>query len=157
MEPQTNELNGTPLQLVLPLRASTEVQVADKQFSDVRLELKAGLVEIGTRPIASVSKVEVKRLETFAPPAAIQVSAQGMVNSGGWSQPQLQQRRVTQDGFIEFDFVAKPPSEAASQAFVGISATTQVPEPPNFRGVRIFAATNSKEATIEYRTEVTVE
>jgi hypothetical protein len=52
---------------------------------------------------------------------------------------------VTPEGIIEFDFVAKPPEGLATQAFQSISAVTTVPEPSNFRGVRVFAQTNSEE------------
>ncbi|RYD71418.1 MAG: carboxypeptidase regulatory-like domain-containing protein, partial [Verrucomicrobiaceae bacterium] len=134
---------GEPASITLPLRASKEVVITSGENSEVRLDLKAGLVEIGTQLVYSVSSVGVRFIPTFAPPSMLEVSAQGMVNTGGWSQAKLRQRGVTPEGIIEFDFVAKPPEGMATQAFAPISATAYVPQPSNFRGVRVYAHTNN--------------
>jgi hypothetical protein len=139
-------ITGEPFQVTLPLRGSKEVVVTTGEVSEVRLDLKAGLVEIGTRLVSSLTSVKVRVLPTFAPPSMLEVSAEGMVNTGGWSNAQLRQRRVTPEGIIEFDFVAKPPEGMATQAFAPISAKTNVSQPENYRGVRVFTQSNSGEA-----------
>lgn len=141
--------NQSLLPRFLPLVASKEVEVTAGQFTEVRLDMKPGFIVTGTRKISSVSSVKLRVLPTFAPPAMIEVSAEGMVNTGGWSNGLLLQRGITPEGIIEFDFVANPPTGIVTQAFAPISAVTTVPQPSNFRGVRVFAQSNSKEAQLE--------
>lgn len=143
-------------------RDSKVVQVTAGQFSEVRLNMQLDPVENDLRKIASVSSVEIRVLPTLAPPSMIEVSSKGMVSAGGWSNGQLRQRGITPDGIIEFDFVAKPPPGIVTQVLTPIpvvtivshvltpiSAVTTVPQPPNFRGVRVFAQSNSKEPLFE--------
>ena len=117
----------------------------------MRLDLKPAPVQAGTQKVASVSSVELRAMPVFPPLIShVQVVAEGMVNTGGWSDGQLRLRGMTPDGIVEFDFVAKPPTGVVTQALAPISAAVAtLPQPSDFRGVRVFAQTNSKEALIE--------
>lgn len=145
------QVNGDIMPTVIstPLRDFKDAYVT-MQFSEVRLDLKPIPVRADTHKVASVSSVEIRVVPVLPPLISrVQVVAEGVVNTGGWSDGQLRLRGMTPDGIIEFDFVAKPPTGIVTQAFAPISAVTTVPQPSSFRGVRVFAQSNSKEALLE--------
>lgn len=85
-------------------------------------------------------------------PPQYQIEAKGEVRTGGWSNPKLTAVVYVHppaDGIYEYTFTATPPSGMATQAITPISATEPLTSTPaGFRGVRVRAETNSKEAII---------
>ena len=83
--------------------------------------------------------------------AHVTVTARGSVPSGGWKNPRLRPRNTNSgSGMAEFDFVAQPPPPGApvTQAVVTFTASTTVERTADFRGVRVYARTNRKEAEL---------
>lgn len=79
------------------------------------------------------------------------VAAEGHVTTGGWKSPELRPRPIastTSDGFLEFNFVARPPAPGTvvSELVSPVSASRLVNVPANFQGVRVYSANNSVEA-----------
>ena len=110
-------------------------------------------VVAGTQPptsrkvlVASVDEVTARLIPTFAPPTEVLVEAEGFVSTGGWSAPELRLRNDAQDGYLEFDFVARPPAPGSivTQAFQRVTASRQVPVPTTFVGIRVHAQGNTK-------------
>lgn len=82
---------------------------------------------------------------------ALTISANGDVNSGGWSTPTLSPWSCTvppSDGLLDLDFLAAPPPAGVivTQGFVPIRAHLVLPVPAWVRGVRVHAAQNSVES-----------
>jgi hypothetical protein len=138
-----------PMPVILPLRGSTEVNVVKSQFTETTVQLRPGLVEIGLVSIATVNEAKFRYIPTLVAPTLIQVSATGMVPTGGWGMGTLRYRGTTDEGIVEFDFLGKKPTGIVTQAFAPISATTQIDQPENFRGVRVYSATNNIKAVRE--------
>ncbi len=92
--------------------------------------------------IYRVTDVQVRELRTSPP--RLQITARGRTRTGGWSDPELRGPRPRANGVYEFRFVAQPPEGMSTQALTPIRATVTIPRPPNYRGVRIISASNSK-------------
>ncbi|WP_367372159.1 hypothetical protein [Pseudomonas lini] len=105
--------------------------------------------------MASVMKVvdvQLTLLKSYPP--QLHISAIGLVNSGGWTNPRLEPRIYLQfppDGIQDFDFVADPPQRPAIQPILPIAASELWENPPldKLKGVRIHSANNSIEAYLE--------
>jgi hypothetical protein len=81
-------------------------------------------------------------------PAKVGIIAMGTVRSAGWTNETLSAWEYIvppADGIYEFDFLAQPPAETSADVMTDITASTLMEMPENFRGVRIYAETNSKE------------
>jgi hypothetical protein len=100
--------------------------------------------------VDSVDSVELAILKSNPPKLSIEAS--GRVPTAGWSSPELAPHVYVQaplDGIYDFDFVGQPPPADHIVAQVGspISASLVLEKiPAGLRGVRIHAASNSKEA-----------
>lgn len=100
------------------------------------------------KTIYEVNAVSVKLLKTH--PARWQVSATGTVTSSGWTKPRLIPHvyvHPPQDGFMEFDFVAEPPTGIHLPVLQPVAAQAVTPVPGWARGVRVIAQTNAVSAT----------
>jgi hypothetical protein len=95
--------------------------------------------------VMNVNDVQLTDLLSF--PARWVITAYGHVPTGGWTNPQLEQRVYVAppvDGVIDFDFVAQPPGGLAPDIVLPISAHTGVIFlPPWAKGVRVNSASNS--------------
>lgn len=89
-------------------------------------------------------------------PRLLLVSALGRVVSAGWEQPQLiahGRHRLSDDGILDFDFVAKPPTGPTREALYPIVAhATWSGDIDRLQGVRIHAARNSVEEPMTHAT-----
>jgi hypothetical protein len=111
--------------------------------------------------MVSIAKVysirEVKigfTLSTDGAPPAMTVDATGMVNSGGWSQPELGVWMYIvppADGILSMDFMATPPSPGTivTMGFTEVHAQLLMPVPSWVKGVRVHGATNSVEQMLD--------
>ena len=90
----------------------------------------------------TVGPVEAAVLRTTTG-AVLRVNASGSVTTSGWGLPELRQKRVTAEGIVEFEFLAKKPTGITLQVISPIQASTGVPLPANAKGVRAISATNS--------------
>jgi hypothetical protein len=100
-----------------------------------------------------VYKVDAVRFTLLkSKPPQYQIDAKGEVRTGGWSSPKLTPVVYVHppaDGMYDYTFSATPPSGAATQAITPISASEPLKSTPKgFRGVRVRAETNTKEAII---------
>jgi hypothetical protein len=102
--------------------------------------------------VMKVVDVDLKILKSNPP--QLHISAIGLVNSGGWTNPRLEPRIYVQfppDGIQDFDFVADPPQGPAIQVILPVAASELWENPPldKLKGVRIHSATNSIVAYLE--------
>jgi hypothetical protein len=85
-------------------------------------------------------------------PPEYRIDATGKTPTSGWSNAELSAVVYVQpppDGIYDFHFNAEPPSGIPAQVFTPISATKILEKMPNgFRGVRVHAASNKKEALL---------
>jgi hypothetical protein len=130
---------------------TVDVKVTENQVVDLIINLAARTTAGEPRLIYTVDEVTLSPSETLGPIAAIHVSAKGTARTSGWSNPQLRVRNTRTDGIVELDFVAVPPDGAVLPVLSPVSATAEVKIPANFRGVQVFAETNSKEALLQPR------
>jgi hypothetical protein len=102
--------------------------------------------------VYSVENVGVERLITIPEnPPAISVAAQGWVPTTGWSHPDLSPWiyiMPPQDGILDLDFVATPPSGIVLEVFTKIAVIKAFPVPRWVVGVRVHSSTNQIEAKI---------
>lgn len=98
--------------------------------------------------ILEITDLHVSILESFPP--QIRVTAFGTVPTGGWTNPQLVPYTYVQappDGIYDFDFVATPPTEPATQVISPIRVRMTVTD-QNIKGIRAHASLNSKEVLV---------
>lgn len=102
--------------------------------------------------VYSVDHVDVEALITIPEnPRAISVSAAGWVPTSGWSRPDLAPWMYIvppQDGILDLDFVASPPTGMVLQVLAKISVVRSLQVPHWVKGVRVHASTNAIEKTI---------
>lgn len=92
--------------------------------------------------IYSVESISFTLLKSMPP--QLQITVMGMVTSTGWKNPQLKPLRSTPEGLFEFDFVADQPAGVVADVMQPIAATFRYKNiPGNFKGVRIYAQSNS--------------
>lgn len=81
------------------------------------------------------------------------IDAKGKTRSAGWSGPKLSAVAYVQappDGIYDLNFIAEPPSGVSAQALTLISVHDVLGKmPKGFRGVRVHATSNTKEAILE--------
>jgi hypothetical protein len=86
-------------------------------------------------------------------PPEYRIDATGKTTTAGWSKSELSAVVYIQpppDGIYDYHFVAEPPSGMSSQLLTPISAQKVLEKMPNgFRGVRVRATSNTKEALLE--------
>ncbi len=86
-------------------------------------------------------------------PPQYRIDAQGKTRSAGWSNPQLSAVVYLQappDGIYDLNFMAEPPSAVSAQVLTPISVHDVLGKmPKGFRGVRVHATSNKKEAILE--------
>lgn len=114
------------------------------------------VLEANQRPVTSVETVtlcvagQTCGTRGQVPQGEIWILAQGQVNSGGWTDPELVRiapDTTPPDGIYEFNFVADPPDQAGTQAMTPIEAVYEMDEvPQGFTGVRVRAQQNNAEA-----------
>jgi hypothetical protein len=101
--------------------------------------------------VMQVDRVAVYHIKTNPP--QLKIEAEGKTNTGGWTNPRLVEHVYIvppADGMWEYDFVATPPSGAATQVITPISAhAVRRDIPKGMKGVRVHASKNSKEAKLE--------
>jgi hypothetical protein len=82
-------------------------------------------------------------------PPQLQIDAEGLTRTGGWTNPELVEIVYVQppaDGIYDYDFVAEPPSGPSTDALTPIAATTiRTSIPDDLKGVRVRSETNSVE------------
>jgi hypothetical protein len=95
--------------------------------------------------VMNVSAVHLTNYLSY--PAQWSVTAHGHVNTGGWTNPKLEQRIYVAppaDGIQDFDFVAQPPGGMAPQVVLPIAAQTGPSFYPAWvKGIRVNSAANS--------------
>jgi hypothetical protein len=104
----------------------------------------------GTRKeqISSVKRVEIAVVE--GAPRRLRITAHAVVSTSGWSQPELiAAGQPAANGIYSFTFVAVRPRGMVLQVLQPISVTQVIDLPDGLRGIRIQAATNAVEATLE--------
>ena len=89
-----------------------------------------------------VNNVKVRVMESS--PEQIQIVAEGMTRTGGWTAPELRKVGTGRGGILEFEFVARAPQGNATDAISPISASLSLSQPAGFRGVRVMAEMNSQ-------------
>jgi hypothetical protein len=86
-------------------------------------------------------------------PPEYRIDATGKTATAGWSKAELSAVVYVQpppDGIYDYQFVAEPPSNVSSQVLTPISAQKVLGKmPKGFRGVRVQAVSNKKEALLE--------
>ena len=80
--------------------------------------------------------------------ALVHVTAKGMVNSGGWTAPQLRPRPSSNLAVLEFDFIAEPPNGMATQSFEPIETTLDFICPVAITKIRVHSEIGHSEAVI---------
>lgn len=86
--------------------------------------------------------------------STITVMATGSVNTGGWSDAELAAWSYISppaDGILDFDLMARMPSDDAivTMAFEDVTASVTGPMPPWVRGIRVHASTNFTEVLLD--------
>ena len=103
--------------------------------------------------IRMVQAVEAADVEIVSrSPMVVNVSARGVVSSGGWSAPRLARGgAVDGEGVLELAFIAEAPVAApAGQGVQTIEAATRLDKlPARLTGVRVLSQTNSVTKKIE--------
>ncbi len=86
-------------------------------------------------------------------PPEYHIEAQGKTKSAGWSDARLSAVVYVQDppdGLYDFNFIAEPPSGESAQELTPVSVHAVLGKmPKSFRGVRVHARSNEKEAILE--------
>jgi len=86
-------------------------------------------------------------------PPEYRIDATGKTRTAGWSNPDLSGVVYVQappDGIYDYNFVAEPPSGVSAQVLTPISVQKAIGGmPKGFRGVRVHASSNKKEALLE--------
>lgn len=98
--------------------------------------------------VYSIESVKVAWLAVVGGnPAAISLDVDGLVNTGGWSKPELAPWIYIlppEDGILDLDFVALAPEPGTivTQAFAKLNVKTTMSVPDWVLGVRVHASTN---------------
>jgi hypothetical protein len=142
--PLTDPSTGViaPNDLPVQLRGTAEASVTAGQFTSVEVKVLPTQLPVEKDLVWTVGPVQAAVLRTAAG-AILRVNASGTVTTSGWGLPELRQKRVTAEGIVEFEFLAKKPTGATLQVISPIQASTGVPLPANAKGVRVISATNS--------------
>lgn len=102
--------------------------------------------------IYSVEDVQVEGLMVIPEnPPAISVSSTGRVPTSGWTHADLAPWiyiTIPNDGILDLDFIASPPTGLALQVVSKISITKAFPVPHWVVGVRVHTSTNEMTANI---------
>ena len=128
-------------------RRRSELQVGQGLKRDVGQEivLKQTMSKELIYEVESVTLSYIKK-----DPREHRVDAQGKTRSAGWSSPQLSAVVYVQaplDGIYDLNFMAEPPSAVSAQVLMPISVHDVLGKmPKGFRGVRVHATSNNKEA-----------
>jgi hypothetical protein len=122
--------------------------------------LLAGSAGVNAKPEPGAKSKPVMRVASASVwvirlPHTVRVCAKGLVNSGGWTNPQLVPVVYIQappNGIYDFTFTAIPPAGPATQPInVPIKAKKDWhPYPATLAGVRIRGATNSVVAHLNH-------
>jgi hypothetical protein len=123
---------------------TVDVNVRQNEVVDVTIHLVAANIVGEPRLIYSVEKITLAAVDFPTVPTLL-VSARGTARSSGWANPQLRRRTPVIDGIVEFDFLATPSDGIVLPVISPISATVLLELPPDFRGVRVYAETNSQQ------------
>jgi hypothetical protein len=103
--------------------------------------------------VYSVEDVHIEALMVIgASPPAIAVSARGVVNSTGWTNPQLAPWiyiDTPKDGILDLDFIATAPTGFVNFVMCRIAVGLAFTVPRWVRGVRLHSATNTVEALLD--------
>jgi hypothetical protein len=85
-------------------------------------------------------------------PPKLRITASGNIPGEGWTNPRLEPFAFIQpppDGIYDFDFVADPPQESATEAITPIGVVhLWDPLPPEAKGVRIHVKHDSKKVLL---------
>lgn len=99
----------------------------------------------GPRKVTSVEQVTVRTMESS--PEQLQIEANGTVPTGGWTKPELRpSQEKGSNGTLVLEFFAQPPEGMATQVLSPVTATYTTAKPKDYKGVKVVAQTNSKEA-----------
>ena len=102
--------------------------------------------------VYSVESVDLAIMKSNPP--QLSIHAKGTARTPGYTNPELREIIYVQppeDGIYEYDFVATPPSGIVTQNLVPIEASTvRHSIPDDLKGIRVRAATNSKETLLEH-------
>ena len=117
-----------------------------KRHSGEEVVLKQSMSEL----IYEVDSVTITYLKKIPP--EYRIDATGKTRTAGWSNPDLSGVVYVQaplDGIYDYNFVAEPPSGVSAQVLTPISVQKAIGEmPKGFRGVRVHASSNKKEALL---------
>lgn len=88
--------------------------------------------------------MSVEGVELFRDANGLVITAKGLVNTGGWSDPQLQplQTFAPEVGIQSYTFVATPPKpdEMVVQMITEVTATTTIhPVPDDLKEIKVMA------------------
>lgn len=101
-----------------------------------------------------IYKVETVRITYLrSDPPKIAITATGLANTSGWTDIELLPiPKKVDDGIYEFELVGTPPSGASLQVLTEVHTTYIFEEiPPQFKGVVVYAKTNSVRNVSESR------
>lgn len=96
--------------------------------------------------VIAVKSVDLLLLESDPP--QLQIIAEGTVPNPGYHNPRLVPvASAPSDGIYEYEFVADASDGMVIQVITNVTATTTITDiPDDFKGVRVLASTNEKEA-----------
>lgn len=107
---------------------------------------------LDAQPPAPVPEIiyEITDVQVSIPanlPDQLDINVKGLVNSGGWSQPELIAHEYLvppQDGIYDFTFYATPPAGASSGAFARVEVFHRLGQlSADLTGIRIHSKTNN--------------
>jgi hypothetical protein len=101
------------------------------------------------RKVRKVTRVKARVIRS-KPPRLV-VVAEGIASTPGWTRLSLSEYiyiRPPSDGILSFDFVGNPPSKPVPQVEKKVRASKRTRAPKWLKGVRVYAAQNSKVARV---------
>lgn len=94
--------------------------------------------------ILEVQQIKYSYLKSMPP--KLMIEARGIVNTMGWSDIKLvpMEKKLSDDGILDLEFVGKPPKEAAGQKITEVMASILVEEDvEKIHGILVHARTNN--------------
>lgn len=94
--------------------------------------------------ILEVQQIKYSFLKSMPP--KLMIEARGIVNTMGWSDIKLvpMEKKLSDDGILDLEFVGKPPKEAAGQKITEVMASILVEEDvEKIHGILVHARTNN--------------
>lgn len=94
---------------------------------------------------------KVTLVPTGSPPVHIEIKAEGMVSTSGWTNPQLilVDAKPDKDGNLYYDFKATPPGGISLQVLTPIKASVFLYDLTGVKAIVVKSVTNEKTAYLK--------